>query len=55
MIADAVGDPGMLSLEQLYALRDLRHWEIGGHAFTLADHNLSNGLDGLEPEALKPR
>jgi peptidoglycan/xylan/chitin deacetylase (PgdA/CDA1 family) len=53
VIADAVGNPGMLSLEQLYSLRDLHHWEIAGHAFTLADHNLSNGLDGLEPEALK--
>lgn len=40
----------MLSLEQLYALRDLHHWEIAGHAFTLADHNLSNGLDGLNTD-----
>jgi peptidoglycan/xylan/chitin deacetylase (PgdA/CDA1 family) len=53
VIADTVGDPGMLSLEQLNTLRDLHHWEIAGHAFTLADHNLPNGLDGLEPEALK--
>lgn len=53
VISDAVGEPGMLSLEQLYTLRDLHHWEIAGHAFALADHNLPNGLDGLEPEALK--
>jgi hypothetical protein len=53
VIADAVGDPGILSLEQLYTLRDLHHWEIAGHAFTVADHNPPNGLDGLEPEALK--
>jgi peptidoglycan/xylan/chitin deacetylase (PgdA/CDA1 family) len=53
VIADVVGDAGMLNLEQLYTLRDLHHWEIAGHAFSLVDHNLSNGLDGLEPEALK--
>jgi peptidoglycan/xylan/chitin deacetylase (PgdA/CDA1 family) len=53
VIADAVGEPGELSLEQLYTLRDLDHWEIGGHALTSASHNLPNGLDGLEPEPLK--
>jgi peptidoglycan/xylan/chitin deacetylase (PgdA/CDA1 family) len=53
VIANVVGEPGQLSLEQLYTLRDLDHWEIGGHALTLASHNLANGLDGLEPEALK--
>ncbi len=53
VISDAIGDAGILSLEQLYTLRDQHHWEIAGHAFRVADHNLSNGLDGLEPEALK--
>ncbi len=53
VIANAIGEPGQLSLEQLYTLRDLDHWEIGGHSLTLASHNLANGLDGLEPEALK--
>lgn len=53
VIAGTVGEPGQLSLEQLYTLRDLDHWEIGGHSLTLASHNLANGLDGLEPEPLK--
>lgn len=53
VIADEVGDPGILSLDQLDTLRDQDHWEIAGHAMTVAAHNLPNGLDGLEPEALK--
>jgi peptidoglycan/xylan/chitin deacetylase (PgdA/CDA1 family) len=53
VIANSIGEPGQLSLEQLYTLRDLDHWEIGGHSLSLASHNLPNGLDGLEPEALK--
>lgn len=53
VIADTVGDPGFLSLEQLHQLRDLHHWEIGGHALHIDSHNLPNGLDSLEPAALK--
>lgn len=53
MIADTVGDAGFLTLEQLHQLRDLHHWEIGGHSLTIASHNLPNGLDDLEPEELK--
>ncbi len=53
VISDIVGNPKRLSLEQLHQLRDLHHWEIGGHSKTIAAHNLPNGLDSLEPEALK--
>jgi peptidoglycan/xylan/chitin deacetylase (PgdA/CDA1 family) len=53
MIADMVGDPGILSLEQLYKLRNQHRWEIAGHSMTLAGHNLPDGFDDLEPEALK--
>jgi len=53
VISDIVGTAKRLSLEQLHQLRDLHHWEIGGHSKTIAAHNLPNGLDSLEPEALK--
>ena len=53
MIADTVGDPGFLTMEQLEKLRDQHHWEIAGHSFTIASHNLPDGLDDLEPEELK--
>jgi peptidoglycan/xylan/chitin deacetylase (PgdA/CDA1 family) len=53
VITDIVGAAKRLSLEQLHKLRDLYHWEIGGHSKTLASHNLPRGLDDLEPEALK--
>ncbi len=53
VIADTVGDPGFLDLEQLHLLRDQHHWEIGGHALSIDSHNLPNGLDDLEPEELK--
>jgi peptidoglycan/xylan/chitin deacetylase (PgdA/CDA1 family) len=53
MIADTVGNPGFLTLEQLQKLRDQHHWEIAGHSLTIASHNLPDGLDDLEPEALK--
>ncbi|HXQ89599.1 MAG TPA: polysaccharide deacetylase family protein [Solirubrobacterales bacterium] len=53
IIADTVGDPGFLSLEQLHQLRDLHHWEIGGHALSLDSHNLPNGLDDLNEPQLK--
>lgn len=53
VIADTVGTGGFLTLEQLHQLRDLHHWEIGGHALHIASHNLPNGLDSLEPEPLK--
>lgn len=53
VIANAIGDPDILSLEQLETLRDQHHWEIAGHALSVADHNLPNGLDDLKPAALK--
>jgi peptidoglycan/xylan/chitin deacetylase (PgdA/CDA1 family) len=53
VISDIVGDANRLDLEQLHELRDLHHWEIGGHSKTLASHNLPNGLDDLSPEELK--
>jgi peptidoglycan/xylan/chitin deacetylase (PgdA/CDA1 family) len=53
VIADTVDDPGFMTLEQLGKLRDQHHWEIAPHSLTIASHNLPNGLDSLEPEALK--
>jgi peptidoglycan/xylan/chitin deacetylase (PgdA/CDA1 family) len=53
VISGAVNEPGYMSLEQLDTLRDKDHWEIGGHAATIASHNLPNGLDSLGPEALE--
>ncbi len=53
VIADSVGDEGILSLEQLYTLRNQHNWEIGGHAFTLAAHNLPDGYDSLEGKELE--
>lgn len=53
VITDIVGDEGFLTLEELYALRDQHHWEIGGHAFTVAAHNLPNGFDSLEGKELE--
>lgn len=53
VITDIIGDEGILSLDQLYTLRDQHHWEIGGHAFTLAAHNLPDGFDSLEGEELE--
>lgn len=53
LIADIVDDPGRLTTEQLYELRDEHHWEITGHSLTIATHNLPNGLDELDPAELK--
>jgi len=53
LIADTVGDSGILDLEQLYKLRNQHHWEIAGHSLTLAAHNHPAGLDDLGPGALK--
>ncbi len=53
VIADAVGKPGMITLEQLRNLQRQHHWEIAGHAMHEASHNLPSGLDSLEPAALK--
>lgn len=52
-IADAIGDPGFLTMEQLQNLRDQHRWEVGGHSLTIASHNLPSGLNSLEPEELK--
>ncbi len=51
VIADTVGNANIMTLEQLYKLRDQHHWEVGGHSLTLASHNLPNGLNSLEPES----
>lgn len=53
VIADVVGDPGWLTLEELYKLRNQHRWEIGAHSYSLAAHELPNGLDSLEPAELK--
>ena len=53
IIADTIGDAGFLTLEQLHQLRDLHHWEIGGHSFSIDSHNLPNGLDDLNEPQLK--
>ncbi len=53
VIADTIGTAGFLSLEQLHQLRDLHHWEIGGHSLHVASHNLPSGLNSLEPAELK--
>jgi peptidoglycan/xylan/chitin deacetylase (PgdA/CDA1 family) len=53
VIADSVGKPGMITLEQLRTLQKQHHWEIAGHAMHLAAHNEPSGLDSLEPAALK--
>lgn len=53
VITDIVGNANRLNLEQLHKLRDLHHWEIGGHSKTIAAHNQPNGLDSLTPEELK--
>jgi peptidoglycan/xylan/chitin deacetylase (PgdA/CDA1 family) len=53
VIADTVDDPGFLTLEQLHQLRDLHHWEIGGHALSIDSHNLPSGLNDLNEPQLK--
>ena len=53
VIADAIGDPGFMTLEQLQKLRDQHHWEVGPHSLTIASHNLPSGLNSLDPAALK--
>lgn len=53
VIADTIDAPGFLSLEQLHQLRDLHHWEIGGHALSIDSHNLPSGLDDLNGPQLK--
>jgi hypothetical protein len=52
-IADAIGEPGFLTEEQLDAMRALDGWEIGGHGASLDDHNEPNGLDSLSPSEVK--
>jgi peptidoglycan/xylan/chitin deacetylase (PgdA/CDA1 family) len=53
VIADIVGNTNILTLQQLHELRKLHHWEIAGHSFTIAAHNLPDGLTELKPEELK--
>lgn len=53
VIADIVGNPNIVTLEQLYELRNQHHWEIGGHSYSIAAHNLPDGLTNLDPAALK--
>ena len=53
VIADIVGEPNVVTLEQLYHLRNQHHWEIAGHSYSIAAHNLPDGLTDLDPAALK--
>lgn len=53
VISDIIGNAGNVTLEQLYHLRNQHHWEIGGHSYSIAAHNLPDGLTDLEPAALK--
>jgi peptidoglycan/xylan/chitin deacetylase (PgdA/CDA1 family) len=53
VISGAVGEPGYVTLDQLRQMRTRFHWEIGGHAATIAAHNEPRGLDSLGPEALE--
>jgi len=53
VIADIVGNAGNVTLEQLYQLRNQHHWEIGGHSYSIAAHNLPDGLTDLDPAALE--
>jgi hypothetical protein len=52
VIANAVGEPGYMTLGQLDSLQ-ASQWEIGGHALTIADHNQPLGFDSLGPLALE--
>jgi polysaccharide deacetylase/hemolysin type calcium-binding protein len=52
VIADTIGTPGFLTESQLSAMQ-ADHWEIGGHAFTLADHNEPSGFNSLSPQRLE--
>lgn len=51
VIVDMVGGGSRMSLEQLRTLRDQHNWEIGGHAYTVENHNLSSGLDSIATTA----
>jgi peptidoglycan/xylan/chitin deacetylase (PgdA/CDA1 family) len=51
-IADAVGQPGSLSLAQLQALQSAGS-EVACHAFTTAAHNTVGGFTGLTADALE--
>ncbi|HEX5928198.1 MAG TPA: polysaccharide deacetylase family protein [Solirubrobacterales bacterium] len=53
VIADIVGNPNVVTLEQLYELRNQHHWEIGGHSYSIAAHNLPDGLTDLDPAELE--
>lgn len=46
-IVDTVGGEKRLTLEQLRILREQHDWEIGGHAYTVTNHNLPSGLDSI--------
>ena len=51
VIVDLVGGENRLTLEQLRTLRDQHGWEVGGHAYTVENHNLSSGLDSIATTA----
>jgi peptidoglycan/xylan/chitin deacetylase (PgdA/CDA1 family) len=47
VISGAVNEPGYMTLDQLWHMRSRYHWEIGGHAATIAAHNAPRGFDSL--------
>lgn len=51
-IVDVLGAAGFLTLDQLRMLQDHRGWDVCGHAYRLANHNLPNGLRDLSLEEL---
>lgn len=50
-IVEKVGAVGGLTLSQLGQMQDLHGWDVGGHAYTLANHN--TGFVSISDEALE--
>jgi peptidoglycan/xylan/chitin deacetylase (PgdA/CDA1 family) len=51
-IVDLVGQSGRLTLAQLHELEQYHGWEVCGHAYTAANHDLSGGYADLSASAL---
>lgn len=46
-LIDSVSHPSYMGMTDLQQLHNQNKWEIAAHAYTLADHNTSNGFAGL--------